>query len=413
MVLLGGVVLAGSTALMTWWTTTLMGLPDVGDPFDVAAFTEAPVADDDNAYVLYREAIARWVPSSDQPTNFDWPAAGPVEKAWLERNREAIGLWRRGTERTKALYVPLRSMTIMTQLPVLDRIRWFMRLAKLEGGRLEAEGDMEGAWQWYRAIFRCSRHLGHLASWIERLVGLQMHALACRELTRWSADPRVGPALLRKALDAAIADYALTGPVSDNFKVEYLAFLKTYDDPELVWKCFNDQGTVGPGPPAWFARDLRVFSVTKRMMNEPERSRRVARLVYANLLAVCDRPPDRRPPVAATLNVSPAGTPTKLVDLYEPDAAFPDAAKALSPESIARWFDTTVYARRLMPAIFNVLSAIDRERATQANLVIALANRLYEIERGKPPATFEDLVGPYLKALPEGFQSSTEPKGKP
>ncbi len=143
---LAAVALAGSTAFVTWWMTTLSGLPDIGDPFDVAGFAERPVPDDENAYVLYRQATTL-IGEEPSDLTYDWSAAGPLEKAWLARNREALGLWRAGTERPKALYVPSRSMTIMTQLKVVQEIRHFARLARLEAGRLEAEGDLEGAWR--------------------------------------------------------------------------------------------------------------------------------------------------------------------------------------------------------------------------------------------------------------------------
>ena len=34
-----------------WWLVQLVGLPDVGDPFDVAAFRAFRIADDRNAFV--------------------------------------------------------------------------------------------------------------------------------------------------------------------------------------------------------------------------------------------------------------------------------------------------------------------------------------------------------------------------
>ena len=136
---------------------------------------------------------------------------------------------------------------------------------------------------------------------IERRVGVLMHEMACLRLTRWANDPRITPELLRPALEAAIADYATTGPLSDNIKVEYLVFLTTYDKPELVWQCLNDANTIAPSKPAWFARETHLFQLSKGFKHEPERSRRVARLVFANLLATCDLPPGRRPPVACSL----------------------------------------------------------------------------------------------------------------
>jgi hypothetical protein len=413
LLLVGALVLAGGSAFLTWWMTTLSGLPDIGDPFDVAAFAERPIPDDENGYVFYRLAADRFV-DEDAEMTYDWATTGPVGKGWLERNREALELWRRGSERPKALYVPSRSMNLMTQLPVVNTVRRFARLARLEAGRLEAEGDLEGAWRCYRAIFRSSRHVGHHATAIERFVGLQMHQQDCWQMTRWSTDPRVTPAMLRRALDSAIADYAVTGPLSDTLKVEYLTFLKTYDDPDLVRKCLNDANTAGTSKDPWFARDASLFGLSKAFLREPERSRRVTRLVYANLLAVCDLTPDRRPPVVCSLPnlTGKGGTPTLLVDLY----AVEGTAMALPPDKILRWYQSTLYARHLTPALINIMKAIDSERASQATLLIALANRLYEIERGKTPETVEELVGPYLKALPEGYKpiiETPDPRTKP
>ncbi len=403
--MLGALALAGASAFLTWWTTTLSGLPDVGDPFDVAAFADQPVPDEENAFVLYRQAVGRLV-NEPADISYQWATAGPVEKGWLERNREALEIWRRGTERPKACYIPPQSMTVMTLLPVIQKLRQFPRLGQLEGGRLEAEGDLEGAWRWYRATFRSSRHVGHRATAIERLVGRQLHNVACRELTRWASDPRMTPALLRRALDAAIDDDKLTGPLSDTLKLEYMVFRKTYDDPDLVWKCLNDENVMASGPSDWLARNMSLFSAAKSFKKEPERSLRVIRLIYANQLAVVDLPPDRRPTAACSLpNLTPrSATPTPLMDLYTLDDSTPRAARALSPEQILRWYRTTLYAVRLTPALGTIIKAVDAERVTQANLLIALANRLYELERGNPPSTAEELVGPYLKALPEGYK---------
>lgn len=401
LMIFGTVALAGLSAFATWWMTTLSGLPDIGDPFDVEAFVEAPVRDDENAYVLYRQAADRFVEEPSEIT-LDWATTGPVGRGWLERNRESLELWRRGSERPGSLYVPARSLDLMTPLPVVNTVRQIIRLARLEGGRLESEGDLGGAWRWYRAMFRSSRHLGRHATAIERFVGIQVHQQACRQLTLWASDPRVTPSELRRALDLAIEDYRATSPASDTLKVEYLGFLKTYDDPELVRKCLNDFATAGRANSPWFARDAGLFGVSKVLKKEPERSRRVTRLIYANLLAVCDLPAARRPPVACQLP-NPGGGPGLLADLYQLDDSSTPQARAIQPERVIGWFRSTLYASRLTPALSPILQAIDREKTTQATLVIALANRLFEKERGKPPESYRDLVGPYLEALPEGL----------
>jgi hypothetical protein len=402
--IVGALIVAGSSAFVTWWFTSLSGLPDIGDPFDLAAFDGAPIPDDQNAFVLYKQAVEKLVQEPADMT-YSWSAAGPVEKGWLARNREALDLWRRGTERPGSLYVSPRSMTLLTQLPVVNEIRAFARLARLEAGRLEAEGDLEGARQWYRAIFRSSRHVGRRATMIERLVSMQMHRQACRELTRWAKDPRVDAGLIKRALDAVIADYEATGPPSDNLKVAYLAILKTLDDRDLMRKCLNDIEAAGPGHSAWFARHARVFGLVASFRKEPERSRRVVRLIFANLLATSDLPPDRRPPAACSL-LDPSSAPkaTVLLDLHALDDSAPASARALPPDKILEWFNTTLCASRLMPAFSTIDRSLEAERATQAGTVIALAGRLFEIEHGRLPEKDEDLVGPYLRSLPEGYR---------
>jgi hypothetical protein len=41
-----------AAVLTLWWLTSLNGLPDIGEPFDVAAFRSFRVPDDQNAFGL-------------------------------------------------------------------------------------------------------------------------------------------------------------------------------------------------------------------------------------------------------------------------------------------------------------------------------------------------------------------------
>ena len=67
--------------------------------------------------------------------------------------------------------------------------------------RSEADGDMAGAWGWYRAVLRGSRLLGRHSVIIARLVGNSEYAAARNKIASWAADPRVDARLLRVALD--------------------------------------------------------------------------------------------------------------------------------------------------------------------------------------------------------------------
>jgi len=393
---LTALALVALALFLTWRATTLRGLPDIGDPFDVAAFADREIADGDNAYVLYKQAVARLTKEPAGITS-SWATSGPAERAWLEASREAMAIWRRGTEKAEARALSPRTITIETSSPFIQDLRYFMRLARLEGSRLEALGDLAGAWGWYRAILRTSRHLGPRATMIERFVGMHFHRIACDRLTRWAADPRVDAPMLRRALDAAIADYAETCPLSDNLKAEYLAFAHTYDDPERMRRCLDFPEASGLSRASAIERDPTLFKLRRIVKHEPERSRRVLRLIFANLLAWSDLPRDRRPPIAASItNPDPTSKVKILLDLRAVPGPVP-------PGEVVRWFDSSYYGRLLMPAFAQLDTAFDGERSTQARLVVTLASRLHEVERGRPPETAGELVGPYLKDLPDGY----------
>jgi hypothetical protein len=411
--LLAAVALAGSTAFLTWWTTTLMGLPDVGDPFDVEAFSR-PIPDETNAFVLYKQAAAILPNSAAAPRQYDWKTASPGEKDWLDRSREALSIWRKGTERPDALYLDPSIMTFETKVDVAQSLRSFCHLALLEGSRLEDAGDMEGSLDWSLALLRCSRHCGRRGTFIERLIGVAMHRLASDRLVRWAADPRVDARLLRRALDASIATDTMTAPNSDGLKVECLSLLRSIGDPELMikvhvdWRGPNSQaesnGLFGMG--RWKSNWIRV---RRRSINDPERSRRVIRMIFANWLAYCDLPPSRQPPKAIILMPSTTLTgPARAIlsDLFAAGPEAPAAARALPPEKLAAWFASTVDAEACMPAAGSIQKAIARERSAQDALLFTLAKELYRREHGCDPEKNEDLVGPYLKTLPEAYKSA-------
>src|SRR5262249_46949999 len=144
----------------------LGGLPDMDEPFDVRAFAAFDVPKDQNAYTLYRRAhdrlkVPRLVETAARKAGYDWTRAGPAVRDWLEMNRAGLGLWREGTERREALYIRAEDFTIRTGLDVdQDQRSAFAALAMLEASRLARSGDVAGAWGWYRAALRASRHCG-------------------------------------------------------------------------------------------------------------------------------------------------------------------------------------------------------------------------------------------------------------
>jgi hypothetical protein len=397
-------LLVGSWA---WWAMQLRGLPDVGDPFDVAAFEAGQVLDEDNAYVLYgsapiTSATVRKFQANKKPINpskvpADWSTADPIWREFLAESAEALKIWRAGSEKPDTRYEHPEGLSLRTLLPVTMEIRTLANLAVLEGSRLESEGDLPGAWGWYRAALRSSRHPGKHGFKIERLTGAAMHDIASKGITRWASDPRVDAPLLRRALDEVIAIDVLTVPASEPLKMEYLVFVRSLGDPYLVEDLLVDKDSDDPDD---WCQDLPVSPAAKKpiqtarvlLAQDYDRSLRLARLMTANWIAELDKPACRRSKLAQ-----------KEPPIYEADPAAPPASRALPPEELAKWLESSMLASRQYRWLGKYSVMIDRERARQARLVVHLASELYRREHGGPPPSPGALVGPYLKALPECF----------
>ena len=266
------------------------------------------------------------------------------------------------------------------------------RLAFLEGSRLEAEGDLAGAWGWYRAALRSSRHCGKRGSLIERLIGTGAPRAASTESRAWAQLPGVDANALRRALNEVQAIDAMTPPMSDTVKCEYLSFQEAMARPDMLWK-FLEAAVRAPNSPT---PDTKTYAKTALLRAEaflkrdPERSRRLLKLAVANWLAYCDRPSGERPPLdprRTNWSISPGRPP-------------PPNARLLTPDRLNSWSDSSIFFHNLFPALDASRNAIDRERATQAALVVHLASELYRREHGEPPDSPKELVGPYLKELP-------------
>ena len=133
---------------------------------------------------------------------------------------------------------------------------------------------------------------------------------------------------------------------------------------------------------------------------EPERSRRVVRLIFANWLTACDLPVEARPPLATGTDLG----------LYRVGPDAPEAARALPAAQVQRWFDSTIAARLLLPGNQYALSALDRDRVTFETMIIRLAEEHYRREHGGFPGRYTDLVdGGYLDELPPGYADLPTP----
>ena len=144
--------------LAIWWLNSLNGLPDIGDPFDVAAFRAFRIPDDQNAFAFLRRAREkltpiRWGegPYPDGP-KFSWSIANPASREWAGENREALELFLQGAEQPDAS-LPAGDRTADLVPNNLDSVVF------LEASRRQESGDTAGAWNCHRAVLRMITHM--------------------------------------------------------------------------------------------------------------------------------------------------------------------------------------------------------------------------------------------------------------
>jgi hypothetical protein len=388
----------------------LIGLPDIGDPFDVAAFREFRIPADQDAFVLFRRAqdkVTRmpYVPRSVSKTGPSWSSAAPELRDWFAANRELLEMFQHAAERADGVPHPILDRSNPRNNLFLGGFAW---LALLEASRLEAQGDMAGAWTWYRAIFRVKVHVMRRGSVFQRWVGDRNTRDFKPQLAAWAADRRTSVNLLRRALD----EIKLGEPKPEwdaySLKIEYLEML-TELDKDWGWV---QQGENWDRPPRILGEPLPPgfawipYGAKRYSRNEPERSRRVLRLAFANWLAHAEEkdPRYRMPAVRATFG--PAQRPSTLY-FYSVAPGGPANAQRLATENLAEALVGTLDARLLLthwlwPGVRTV------ERREHRELVILLAEEIYRCERGKPPASDEALVGIYLDHLPDDGSDETD-----
>src|SRR5579883_2549056 len=243
---IGAIVgLTAFVGVTIWRMQSLDGLPDIGDPFDVAeARRPIEIPDADNAFIDYAEAhrlldkqtksqgdydrynsIAEAV-RENRSESLTWSSGSPTSRGYLKDMRAALEIWREGSERRDALYYQPAEISIDSVITLASDAAVLTGLAALEGSRLEEAGERDEAWRWYRAMLRSSRLIGRHGCLVQRVYGAQVHALAARCILRWAADPHVGAGQLHRALDDVLAADALTPPISEAIKIDYLSCVK-------------------------------------------------------------------------------------------------------------------------------------------------------------------------------------------
>ncbi len=399
---IGLLFLAG--ALEGWRGAHLIGLPDIADPFGVAAFRSLRIPRDQDAFVLFRQAEQKLTRMPGLPSAVlrlgpvvPWPKVAPELRDWLMANRSVLESFKDSAERPDGIVHPGFGDEVQFHYLNIGQFAW---LAHLEASRLEDQGDMAGAWSWYRALFRMKVHVMRRGSLFQRYVTDRNLSALEQRLTAWAADRRTGVPLIRQALDVILGGEPKPEWDAFSLRIEYIEKMRLLGQ-EWGWV---QQGEDADQHVRIFGEDLPPnmawipYAAKRYLSAEPERSRRVTRLAFANWLAHVDDkdPAHQKPAVRAKWSSRNRGA---SVCFFPVNAQAPDSAKQLAPQDLAKWFIGSRDAR-VMLEFFPWPALRTTERRAHRALVVALAGELYQREHGKPRASDEDLVGPYLDHLP-------------
>ena len=377
----------------------LSSVPAMAEPFDVAAFVGDEIPPAENAFTDYRQAYQMRQQllqglqqrSAVEPANYDevykggWEAADEPMRVWLEENREALAVWRRGTEKQRALDQSPANVTFTTMLFEIQESRAFVRLALVDQMRCLHEGDVDEAWKLARAAYRSGGHASWRGPMIQMLVGSALHASASGGMQRWAEHPAVTADQLRTALAQVKADLALYESESNMLKAEYLVLRNSMADPDWAGAIgFAVGGPLGDGTmPAPIARGFMW------LVGEPELTVRISRQIVANQIREVDKSlAERRKLVGSGFAV-----------LFDTDPALNRVPGELDANQLDRAVKTSVVAKMLLPATKQVDNAFLRFRGRQAALEVLLAAQAYRRDNGQFPESLDQLVPQYLKAV--------------
>jgi hypothetical protein len=407
LVLAIGLAVAAS-AFAIWWLNSLNGLPDIGDPFDVAAFRAFSIPDDQNAFAFLRRAHEKLTPirSGEGPypeaPKFSWSIANPASREWAGENREALELFLQGADQPDAAH-PAGEPTTRMAVGPLELV------AFLEGSRRQESGDTAGAWDCYRAVLRMITHSRRRGSTQQRYSARRASVGLQRRLTDWATDPRTTTPQLHTALDEVLKNEPNPDWDISAIKYGYLELMREIERPRPL---IEGEWSFGLGDMALSPTMIESLEAARRFLwREPERSRRVLRLLCAQYLAHQEthESPPRKPAVWARFSyltsTNPVTKATFSVPLYPVSPEAPAGARALPPQAVAGWLAATLDARRQVGGYVwpwppdRVANVADRK--AHRELVIMLATELYRRERGSVPSSDEALVGTYLKSLPD------------
>ena len=306
-----------AAALAIWWLNSLNGLPDIGDPFDVAAFRAFSIPDDQNAFTFLRRAYEKLTPMPGMGRERGRP--GRSEVLVVDRESEVAGVGRgesRGVRTVSAGGRPTRRREPGRRShDPHGSGRLGLCWSYSRASRRQESGDTAGAWDCYRAVLRMITHIRRRGSTHQRDLARRASRCLQRRLTDWAADPRTTIPQLHTALEDVLKNEPK--PDWDLFAIKY-GYLELMGAMERPIPLSAQQEIEGE----WTFR-LGDMALSPDMV-ESSRGRAPLPLARARTqparpaAALCQLPGARGNPRAAAAETGRLGD-VLLPDLNEPD----------------------------------------------------------------------------------------------
>lgn len=388
------IVVAG----LSYRLSRFSGIPQIDEI--VNRETEGRIEIDQNAFTFYDRAFGLIPATLDEKAvaeavdalgagKVEWDAVSPTAKKSLEMCEAVLAEWQLGTELERGVQIQPADLEIWDMIETQES-RTISRLALLQSAQCLHEGKPEEAWQWLRALFRCSRHLGNPGILVSRIVGAALHAMASEQFIAWASHKSVTTKHLKIALIELREINKLTAPFSATLQSEYLAYMKLLSSSESVRDYFDRGDPLRNIPEPLVAGYLFLIA-------EPELCEILTRHVFANHLSQCDLPRWER-------NI--VGTPR--VRLFLPTGR--ETPALMDPGTLNNAVMRSWMTLNLLPSSTHALEALDREQARQAAYELCLSVELFRRKHNEYPETLEALVPEFLDQVPRDLYGSDPAK---
>ncbi|QDU78562.1 hypothetical protein Pla110_02660 [Polystyrenella longa] len=387
-----------------WRSWRVHSIPDVGEPFDVAAFKNQ-TGDGEEIARITIEASKQWDALCQKHEDVwfsyyndtvqvpTWKAADPVIKTDVRNAQTILTDWFRVGELRPGL---LRSLDVYyDNIFNHDRVRLAQRdLARLtEMSLLDAieRSDFDQQQKLYINFLSTNSAYLHddVMNYLTSTASLSV--VIGDRLGIFLNQQDIPVSHLWKLKSALERHQDRQPPVSTYFKYQYLAA------PALI---------------EYYAVSESVLA--QRILDEDESTRRLLNLLFANWLRYCDLPASERPPIK-----------TFHLDIFVPPSSINEIKEGMTTEIEFEYFDDsnsdqiTDYWKipsypqqiRLNLLISNTLESLlnawKRSQMKEELYLTRLALHLYYRDHDQFPETLNELVPKYLRSVPLNYNDGT------